>query len=126
MRGKVLQPRIVTDQEKRVRLARFTEDGDERVRTRVVDALVAYRARCAGEGRCGQRPGLLSPFCRGDQGDVGNEPVMCHIGADRRRVGAAAFHEFAVAVALPWPGALGFGMSQQHQSAHRRNVAFRA
>jgi hypothetical protein len=49
---------------------------------------------------------------------------MRHISADHRRVGAAAFHELAVAVALARRGTLGFGMAEQHQSAHRGNVAF--
>ena len=47
-----------------------------------------------------------------------------HINPDGLRVGAAALGELAVAVALAGFGALGLGMTQQHQTAHRGNVAF--
>ena len=48
---------------------------------------------------------------------------MRHVGADNRGIGAAAFHQLAVAVALAGVGPLGLGVAQQHQAAHRVNVA---
>jgi hypothetical protein len=50
--------------------------------------------------------------------------MASHVGADRGRVVSAALGQFAVAVALAGLGALGFGMAQQHQTAHGGNVAF--
>ena len=101
----------MADDGQRVRLRVVADDPDQRVATGVIEALIGDRSRRLGEGRGDQCPGLLGPFCRRDQREIGNEPVMGHIGADHRRVGAAAFHKFAVAVALARLGALGFGMA---------------
>jgi hypothetical protein len=54
---------------------------------------------------------------------VRHEAVAGHVGADQRRVGAAALGELAVAVALAGLGALCLGMAQQQQSTHGGNVA---
>ena len=50
--------------------------------------------------------------------------MVSHVGADEGRVGLAAPSELAVAITFAPLGALGFGMTQQHQSAHGGNVAF--
>jgi hypothetical protein len=50
--------------------------------------------------------------------------MMRDIGADRGCIGSATLGELAVAVAAARFGALGLGMAQQHQTAHRGNVAF--
>jgi hypothetical protein len=52
--------------------------------------------------------------------------MVGHIGADDRRVAAAAFGQFAVAIALAGLGALGFGVAKQHETAHGRTVTFSA
>jgi putative exporter of polyketide antibiotics len=57
---------------------------------------------------------------------VRHEAVAGHVGADQRRVGAAALGELAVAIALAGLGAFGLGVAQQHQTAHGDNVAFPA
>ena len=126
LQREIVQPRIMADDCKRMRLARFADGADQRFRTGVINTFIGDHARCLGKGCGDQRPGLLRPFCRRDQGEVGKEAVMRHISADRRSVGATAFHQLAVAVALARRGALGFGVAEQHQSAHRGNVAFRA
>jgi hypothetical protein len=51
--------------------------------------------------------------------------MMRHKSSDRSRVGAAALHKLAVAVALARPGTLGLGVAQQHETTHNGNVAFR-
>jgi len=46
-----------------------------------------------------------------------------HVSAERRRIGAAAFYQFAIAIALAGLGALGLGVAEQHQTAHGCTVA---
>src|ERR1051326_431850 len=53
----------------------------------------------------------------GDQREIRQQAVAHHIGADERRVGAAALGQLAVAVALAGFGALGLGRSEEHTSA---------
>ena len=108
---KIVQARIVADDEQRVRVARLADKADERFGAGVVDALVLRHSRRLGKGRRDQRPGFLRARHRRYQDEVRNKPVAGEIGADDGRVGAAARRQLAIAVTLAGLGALGLGMA---------------
>src|ERR1051326_8922959 len=122
----IVNARIVADHEQRARHARLRQHIYELVGAGVIDPLIGVRLRRLGEGPGQQFPGRLRAFRRGDQREIRQQAVAHHIGADERRVGAAALGQLAVAVALAGFGTFGLGMAQQHQAAHGGNVAFRA
>ncbi len=66
----------------------------------IVDALVGDHRGALAKAAATSAQVSCARFAGETRARSGSKAVMRHIGADRRRVGAAAFHELAVAVAL--------------------------
>ena len=116
----------MTDDNKRLRFVRLANDADQFFGSGIVDAIIGHYSGRSGKSGGDQRPRFLRSCRRGDQSKIGDEAVLRHMGPDRGRIGAAAFHELAGAIPFAGPGALGLGVAEQHQTAHRPNVAFPA
>jgi hypothetical protein len=117
-----MQARIVSNDEQHVRVPRLANNTYEFIAPGIVDPFLLHDLRRFGEGLGNQRPGFLRACCRRNEGKVGHQAVAGHVGADKRRVLAAALGQPAIAVALAGFGAFRLGVTQQQQSAHGDNV----
>ena len=111
LQRQIVQAGIVADDEERADVAAFRGSVRRAFGAGIVDAVVVddRAASCATPRR--RAPRFLRPASPAIPGRGRERGRGGQVGADDRRVGAAALRQFAVAVALAGLGALGFGMA---------------
>src|SRR5205085_5266281 len=108
---------IVSEQHQRAHLGRGLLDRRENRRAaRVVEALLEFFPRPAGKLADDALPGLAGAHGGGDQREIGDQPMVRHIGADQRRIALPARIEMALPIDLAGLGLLRLRVSQQHQA----------
>ena len=123
LEGQILQAGIVTDKQKSFNVGCcFSDDCEDRIGGRFIDARLAPVMEVSCERPTHEIPGFLGAARRRDNGEVRGKPFSCHVLAYPVTCLASGSRKRPLVVRHAG-GAIGLGVSEKHQSSHRRTPA---